>query len=258
MDSTSGFHIALYILAVETFLFFAVVAQTVTQEPLAHAGVARYFGFAFLLEALASLTLALASHLRAESTLALYLTLLTALFVLLGVLIAVFGATHVLLPESDRRATRAVLFVVLAAVVVGGTVKAHDALQATPPALPFFGPASVRRGNAAVQGAMAAVLVACVARAVLRPATRGKNGAVVLLVGTALSLAASILWTYLLGYCEPATEKGKVRASCPLPTKFDHNVLFLVVLIVANVLSAEGVLRLMAVGDGDGGYSEIP
>ena len=257
MDTSSGFHIALYVLAIETFLFFAVVAQTAAQEPMAHAGVARTLGLAFLMQSLAALVLAIASSLRPESRVVMVLVFLLGVLVLAGFVAAMFGSAVVVFPERAYAPARWALLVLWAFLFGYGALRVQAALRLPVPVLPYAAPTAVARACALVQGGMVAVAAACLSRSFCRGKMRGRNGAMVLLLGTLVCLGASALWTYLVGECEPL-DVDKLRQTCPLPERFDHNVLYVIGLVIGNVLSAEGVLRLMAVGEGDSGYSEIP
>jgi hypothetical protein len=258
MDTTASYHVLLVLLSVETFLFFAVIAQTAVQEPLAHGKIARFFGLAFLSESVAGLALAVTPLLRGSVFLLDLFALIAVVAIWAGAAVAIIGAAHVVFPEDARREVRVALVVLFAFVFAFGTARLYVAVSAATPALPLWSTDSLRVSVAVSQGAMASVGAACVLRALARPKIRGRNGASVLLLGTLVCLVGSVIWTWLLGKCELSQTLDKEDVRCPLPPVFDHNALYCLFLIAGNILSAEGVLRLMAVGDGALNYAEIP
>ncbi|KAK4530332.1 hypothetical protein CCYA_CCYA04G1189 [Cyanidiococcus yangmingshanensis] len=257
MDTTASYHVLLAVLSIETFLFFAVIAQTAAQEPLAHAQIARYFGLAFLSEAIAALAVSVLPLLKGSLFLLDLFSLVANVAIWLGAIVAIIGAAFVVFPEESKREARVALVLLLAFVFAFGAVRLYEALDVTPPTLAFWSANALRLSIATSQGAMAGVGAACLLRAFARPKMRGRNGASVLLFGTLVCFLGSLIWTWLLGKCE-ASGVDKDGLSCPLPLAFDHNALYCLFLIAGNILSAEGVLRLMAVGDGAMNYAEIP
>jgi hypothetical protein len=257
MDTTASYHVLLALLSVETFLFFAVIAQTAAQEPLAHAQIARYFGLGFLCEAIAALAVSVLPLLRGSVFLIDLFALVAVLAIWSAVIVAIIGASFVVFPEESKREARVALALLFAFLFIFGAARLYDAFNATPPVLAFWSAGALRTSIAASQGAMAGVGAACLLRALARPKMRGRNGALVLLFGTLVCFLGSLIWTWLLGRCEvPGADKETL--GCPLPSVFDHNALYSMFLVAGNILSAEGVLRLMAVGDGALSYAEIP
>lgn len=86
---------------------------------------------------------------------------------------------------------------------------------------------------------------------------KGKNGAFILLAGLALIVAFGVLWGRLEPICQVENREQEWPDNCPVPEMFDHNFMIAALMMFANVLMAEGVLRLMAAGSGVEGYVEI-
>eukprot|EP00190_Bangiopsis_sp_CCMP1999_P007590 CAMPEP_0198726120 /NCGR_PEP_ID=MMETSP1475-20131203/3281_1 /TAXON_ID= ORGANISM="Unidentified sp., Strain CCMP1999" /NCGR_SAMPLE_ID=MMETSP1475 /ASSEMBLY_ACC=CAM_ASM_001111 /LENGTH=171 /DNA_ID=CAMNT_0044488015 /DNA_START=352 /DNA_END=867 /DNA_ORIENTATION=- len=104
-------------------------------------------------------------------------------------------------------------------------------------------------------GALVIILLSSYIRIVRPPEPlKGRSGAAVLSIGTIIILFSTILWAFMKRGCH--FKNGSLE-HCPLPMFFDHNATLCLAAIVANVLIAEGALRLMAAGTGMDGYVQI-
>lgn len=253
VDLTPAFHVALYMVFLESMLFFAVIMQTKSVEPGTHSGVARYFGMVFLFQALASLFLVLAEQFY-EGYLSLYLAILAVVSILIAVSLCVPAATAVAVPEPNNACLQATTFVACVVVLLLSTFVLSARLVAAPD-IPYINVALRRELLGAIAGAILVLAAAATIR-MLRQ-LKGRNGAFILLAGLALTAAFGILWARLEPLCKQESAADPWPPSCPMPATFDHNFMIAVLVMVANVLAAEGVLRLMAAGSGVEGYVEI-
>uniref|UniRef100_A0A7S1EPB4 Uncharacterized protein n=1 Tax=Timspurckia oligopyrenoides TaxID=708627 RepID=A0A7S1EPB4_9RHOD len=252
LDATRAFHVCLYVLVLEGFLFFAVVTQTKSQEPGAHGGVARAAGLLFLFQSLSAFTLVLSNQLF-PSRISMYSSIASVVFIILSSLAAIPASASIAVPEARRRSWKTVAVIAWLAIVLSSAFFLGPMMRASP-SLPFISGTFRRQLLGAMIGAMACILLSCIVR-MLRP-LKGRNGAFVLLLGTGLILIGGILWSQMDPKCDTSSVKDW-PSSCPMPRAFDHNVLFVVLLLFGNIFAAEGVLRLMAAGNGSEGYVEI-
>lgn len=258
VDQTAAFHIALYVLAMETLLFFAVVMHSQTFEPTLHPGVARHFGLLFLFQAASALLMVVAEQ-TYPSGVSKTFALLTIVTIASAVCMSVPAALVVAYPEGaetpspSQRTTVAVMFVALLSICIfalpGGSAAVLD--------LPYV-PRLVRSKTL---GAMAGAAVVLAAASCVRMARglKGSNGALVLAAAVGVLSMFGLLWAALEPSCRTIAGEEFPESRCPLPSAFDHNVLVTVMMIVCNALAAEGVLRLMQAGDGgqQTGYIQI-
>lgn len=253
VDLTPAFHVALYLVFLESLLFFAVIMQTKSVEPGTHSGVARYFGLVFLFQALAALFLALGEQLY-EGYFSLYFSVMAVICIVIAVCFCVPAATAVAVPEPNNQCLQATTFIIAVAVLLLSTFALSTHLIAAPdiPYLNLF----LRRE---LLGAMTGALLVLAAAATIRMLRqlKGRNGAFILLAGLALTAAFGLLWARLEPLCNQKAVGDPWPAQCPMPAAFDHNFMIAVLIMIANVLAAEGVLRLMAAGSGVEGYVEI-
>jgi hypothetical protein len=230
------------------------VLQTKNQEPGTHDGVAHSFGLVFLFQALSALFLVFSEQLY-EGYFSLYCSILCVVFTFFAVIFCIPAASNVAVPDGQRQAVKT------GAVIASGTLIVLCIVVLSPkfdagPDIPYM---TLFLRKAVLGGILGSLLVLVAASLVrLMRQLKGRNGAFILFAGLSLVLAFGVVWMRYEPLC--AQEGPAVSdwpASCPLPREFDHNVLFTLVLVVANVLSAEGVLRLMAAGTGAEGYTEI-
>jgi len=117
-DPTHALHVCLYVLALECFLFFAVVAETRSQDPYAHGGVARAFEAIFLLQSLSAFCYVLSLQI-AKSTLGEIFAGSSIVFITIMVAVAAPTAATVAVPEMRYRTWKAVITGLSAAVLFG-------------------------------------------------------------------------------------------------------------------------------------------
>ncbi|KAA8495997.1 hypothetical protein FVE85_2152 [Porphyridium purpureum] len=253
IDATRAFHICLYILAIEAFLFFAVISQTKSQEPGAHGGIAHSFGLLFLFQSLGALFLVLGSQFYQKVTISLYLSLVSSAAFVFTAVLCIPAAASICVPEARRRSWKTVAALVFLAFVVCDAFFLSPKLKAGIE-IPFI-PISVRKQIlGSIVGGISSILLSCLIR-MLR-SLKGRNGALVLFVGTLLVTAGGIVWAHMEPLCDASTIKPW-PSSCPMPRTFDHNVLMGVIILFGNILATEGILRLMAAGAGTEGYVYI-
>jgi hypothetical protein len=254
VDLTVAFHVCLYTLCLESLLFFAVVMQTKTAEPGTHGGTARCFGLVFFFQALGSFFLVLSEQLY-EGYLSLYCSILSVICIFLAVIMCIPAAAHVVVPEAQRPGMKTLSVVAWVLVVCLCTFVVSTKFSAGPD-IPYMTHFLRRELLGAIIGALLILAVAAFVR-MLRQ-LKGRNGAFILLAGLTLIMCFGVVWMHFEPLCaQTGPSREAWPRACPLPRAFDHNVLFTVLLMVANVLSAEGVLRLMAAGSGAEGYAEI-
>jgi hypothetical protein len=228
--------------------------QTKNQEPGTHGGVARSFGLVFFFQALSAFFLVLSEQFY-DGYFSLYASILSVICIVLAVVMSIPAAAHVALPEAARPALKAAALSAAALLVTLTTFVLSAHFRAGPD-IPYMTPFLRRELLGAIFGAVLVLAAAALLR-MLRQ-MKGRNGAFILLAGLALVVAFGLVWAHLEPLCAQAGAHPEVwPETCPLPRMFDHNVMFTLLLMVANVLSAEGVLRLMAAGSGAEGYAEI-
>lgn len=253
VDLTPAFHVALYLVFLESLLFFAVIMQTKSVEPGTHSGVARYFGLVFLFQALASLFLALGEQLY-KGYFSLYFSVMAAICIVIAVCFCVPAATAVAVPEPNNQCLQATVFIASVVVILLTTFAVSGHLNAAPD-IPYLNLFLRRELLGAIGGAFLVLAAASTIR-MLRQLKGGK-GAFILLAGLALIAAFGILWARLEPLCKQKAAGEPWPPACPMPATFDHNFMIAVLIMIANVLAAEGILRLMAAGSGVVGYVEI-
>lgn len=260
VDATTAFHIALYVLSVETLLFFAVVMHSQTCEPLLHPGVARNFGLFFLFQSASALLLVLAEQLT-PNVISHYFALLTVVLIACAVAMSVPAALAVAFPEGDAPAPgggpggtkvlpAAVAFSSLLVLCILLLPGGSNAVMEIP-----YVPQFVRAKILGAMAGAAAVLAAAAAVRMRRNRT-GANGALILVAAVSIVAVFGTLWAIFEPACRQ-TVGNPYPTSCPLPKQFDLNAYITWLIIVCNALAAEGVLRLMQAGDGAQGYTSI-
>jgi len=141
VDQTVAFYIALYVLAMETLLFFAVVMHSQNAEPLLHPGVARHFGLLFLFQAASALLMVVAEQ-TYPSAVSEAFALLTIVTISCAVCMSIPAALVVAFPEgsesptASKRATAAAAFtlvLVLCVLALPGESRAVLDLPYVPP-----------------------------------------------------------------------------------------------------------------------------
>lgn len=228
--------------------------QTKNQEPGTHGGVARFFGLVFFFQALGSFFLVLSEQMY-EGYVSLYCSILSVICIFLAVVMCIPAAAHVVMPEPQRPGLKAFSYLVWVTIVCLCTFVVSTSFKAGPD-IPYMTLFLRKELLGAILGALLILALASVVR--MMRELKGRNGAFILLAGLALIMCFGIVWMHFEPQCAQEGVPGESwPADCPLPRAFDHNVLFTILLMVANVLSAEGVLRLMAAGNGSLGYTEI-
>lgn len=227
--------------------------QTKSVEPGAHSGIARYFGLMFLFQALASLFVVLSEQLF-SGFLSFYFSVLAIIVTILAVCLCIPAAVAVAIPEPNQTATKAVLFIAATFVIVCATLYVGPSLAAAPD-IPYIDGTLRRDVLAAITCSLTFLALAAIVRIIRRK--KGRNGAVILLTGLMISIVAGTCWSFYEPVCKQVGAEDEWSQDCPLSKTFDHNFFLTVFMIAANVLAAEGVLRLMAAGSGEEGYVEI-
>ncbi|KAK4527623.1 hypothetical protein GAYE_SCF42G5547 [Galdieria yellowstonensis] len=251
IDHSLALVILLYFCALESFLFFAVIAQTKSQEPEVHNGIARAFGFLFLAECLCLLCWVVSIQLSTRFSVQ-FLNRVFIIFFVLGLIVSCIGGGYVAIPEWRRRSLRHFIVVLCFLVTVLYWFSFSSSLGVELD-IPFIDINSSRQLMTALEGSLLAVCLCCLFR-IVRP-LKGRNGALVLFLGSMMMFMSILLFKVLHTECA-GTEK--LLSSCPLPLRVDHNALLIFLLLCSNMLGAEGSLRLMAAGNGMEGYLEIP
>lgn len=230
--------------------------QTTDVDPATHSGVAKAFGMVYLFQALACLSLVLSIQLYA-GYFSLYFAILAVVCIVIAVAMCVPAAASVAVPEGQSGLLQAALVGAWSAVLLLSTFVLSGHFVAAPD-IPYMTLFLRRELLGAITGALLILAAASVVR-MLRQ-LKGRNGAFILLAGLGLVAMFGLVWAHFEPLCVLKDGQGAGnawRSECPLPSAFDHNVMFAVLLMVANVLAAEGVLRLMAAGSGVEGYAEI-
>lgn len=229
------------------------IMQTKSVEPGAHSGIARYFGLIFLFQALSALFTVLSEQFY-KGFFSFYFAVFAVIMTTLAVILCVPAAVAVAVPEPNQTAVQAVAFVAAALAIVCSAIFIGPVLAAVLD-VPYVDRTLRRDLLAAMAAAMAVLGVAAAVRMVRR--MKGRNGALILMAGLALAVSFGAFWLWLEPRCRQMVLNQDWPESCPLSRSFDHNFFIVVFLMVANVLAAEGVLRLMAAGSGVEGYVEI-
>ncbi|CAN8070637.1 unnamed protein product [Agarophyton chilense] len=253
VDLTPAFQVTLYLVFLESLLFFAVIMQAKSVEPGTHSGVARYFGTIFLFQAGASLFLGLSEQ-TYQGYFSLYLAIVCVICTVIAVGFCIPAAVVVAVPEPDKNGHRAAAYLLAISNVLVASFIFSSQLEATPD-IPYINRLLRRELLGAVIGAMCVLVVACLVRMARR--LKGRNGAYILLSGLVLIAIFGLLWTYLEPICRVASPEQEWPSKCPVPRILDHNFMMTLLIVIANVLTAEGVLRLMAAGTGVEDYVEI-
>ncbi|EME29069.1 hypothetical protein Gasu2_68010 [Galdieria sulphuraria] len=251
IDRSLALIILLYACALESFLFFAVIAQTKSQEPEAHNGIARTFGFLFLVECICLLCWVVLAQLSIGHNVQ-FLDRVFIFFFVLGLIASCIGGGYIAVPEWRRRSLRhiIVLLCFLVTLIYWSLFSSSLGVELD---IPFIDNSSSRGLMTALQGSLLALCLCCFIR-IFRP-LKGRNGALILFLGNMMTFMSILLFKVLHSECA-GTEK--LLENCPLPLRLDHNALLIFLLLCSNTLGAEGSLRLMAAGNGMEGYLEIP
>lgn len=252
VDLTPSFHVALYMLFLESMLFFAVIMQTKSVEPGTHTGVARCFGMVFLFQALSALFLVLSEQFF-EGYVSLYFAIVTLVCLSIAVFFCIPAAAAVAIPENNH-CFRAAALITSTIIVLITTFVLSPRLGAAPD-IPYINLLLRHEIFGAIIGALIILSIAATFRMIRQ--LKGRNGAFILLAGLALITSFGLLWAHLEPLCQQTKPNEPWPPSCPMPAAFDHNFMIAALILVANVLAAEGVLRLMAAGTGVEGYVEI-
>lgn len=227
--------------------------QAKNVEPGTHSGVARYFGMIFFFQAMASLFLALSEQMY-EGYPSLYLAVVCVICTVTAVCFCIPAAAVVAVPEANKHALQALVYVLSIVMVLLCSFVFSKRLQAAPD-IPYINQLLRRELLGAIVGALAVLGGASAVR--IARDRKGKNGAFILLCGLVLMAAFGVLWVQLEPLCKVGSASDEWPQSCPMSRLFDHNFMMTVFVLVANVLTAEGVLRLMAAGSGVQEYDEI-
>lgn len=253
VDLTPAFHVSLYLVFLESLLFFAVIMQTKNVEPGTHSGVARYFGMVFLFQALACLFLVFAEQLY-QGYFSVYFSILAVTATIIAVSFCVPAAAVVAAPEPNTQCLQVTAFVSAVAIILLSTFAFSSHFVAAPD-IPNINALLRHELLGAVIGAIVVLVIASVVR-MLRQ-LKGRNGALILLAGLSLILIFGFLWARFEPLCKQTQIDQPFPQTCPMPAAFDHNSMIATMFLLSNILTAEGVLRLMAAGSGIEGYAEI-
>lgn len=228
--------------------------QTINVEPGAHIEIARYFGLMFLFQALSAVTTALSEQFY-TSLLSNFFAILSVAMTVLTIMVTIPASVYVAVPEAERKFVQVpigvagVLTMITTAIFIGPMLR-------TRPDIPYIDSTLEREVLAAAIATLLVLHLSTVVR-MIRP-IKGRNGAFILLAGLALVVAIGIVWMIFEPLCRVSVPTDPWPKKCPLPRSFDHNFVLGLVIMVANVLVAEGVLRLMAAGSGiESGYVAI-
>lgn len=227
--------------------------QAKSFEPGTHSGVARYFGTIFLFQAATALFLALSEQ-TFDGYVSSYLAVLAVICMTVAICFCIPAAAVVAVPEPDKNVAQAIGYIVSTAfVLMSAFVFAPHVSSA--PDIPYINLLLRREILGGMVGGVLVVGVACAVR--MGRNLKGKNGAYILVCGLVLMTLFGMVWAYLEPLCVVSSAMDKWRKECPLPQVLDHNFLMTFFMMVSNVLTAEGVLRLMAAGSGVEDYVEI-
>lgn len=230
------------------------IMQMKTAEPGLHTGIAKYFGLMFLFQAFAALCTVLSEQLY-NGTLSFHFAVLSVVFVFLGVAVSIPAAVAVAVPESHLKVPQALTFtlsmvgIMCSALLIGPNLKA--VLE-----LPFVARSVNANAVAAIGGAFVVMSAVSVIR--MFRDRQGRSGASMLLAGIVLAMSCGVFWVWAEPMCRRMGPRKLWPESCPVPGVFDHNSIMTLFLLVANLLAAEGAIRLMAAGSGPDFYTEIP
>lgn len=227
--------------------------QTKSVEPGTHSGVARYFGLVFLFQALTALFLALAEQLY-KGSFSIYAAIMSSICMVIAICFCIPAAAAVAVPEPQNQCLRATTFITCVCALLLSTFVLSKKLVAAPD-IPHINLMLRRELLGAIIGALLILAIASTIR-MLRQ-LKGRNGAFILLAALALIVLFGLFWAKLEPLCKQEVVGGEWPQACPMPPSFDHNFMIAFLLMMSNVLAAEGVLRLMAAGSGVEGYVEI-
>lgn len=208
----------------------------------------------FLFQAFAALFTALSEQTYAGPV-SYYFAILSIAMTVLAVAVTIPASVSVAIPEPNRVIVHALAYSLSIIAIIATSLKMGPVLQAGPD-VPYVDGTLQREVLVALAASITVLSAASVVRLV-RP-LKGRNGALILVASLTLVLAFGYLWSWLEPLCRMEDDgKGLPADQCPLPKSFDHNCLIGIIIMTANVLAAEGVLRLMAAGSGVEGYVEI-
>lgn len=229
------------------------IMQTKSMEPGTHSTIARYFGLVFLFEALVALFTALAEQFYAGAP-SFYFAVLASISCVLAICVSIPAAIAIALPEPNHRLLQIVTLFASVTAIALATIYLSPFVAAAPD-LPYIAAGLRKDMLAGVASAITVLFLAACVRMARR--MKGRNGAFILFAALVLTIVFGAVWMTLEPLCTIVSDTEAWSEECPLSHSFDHNFMMTILLIIANVLAAEGVLRLMAAGTGVEGYVEI-
>eukprot|EP00871_Galdieria_phlegrea_P000031 jgi/Galph1/1028/GphlegSOOS_G5794.1 len=245
VDLSSSYNTGLYVVAIECFLFFAVITQTKVEEATSLDVGARAFALFFLFQCLALLFWAFSNE-SYPGAFSYYSANLSAVFGILCMIALNFANASVAV--FDRRKQALYRFMLIVNFSITAVCIALVDLEYNQETF-----------NRVILGAALGTLIATAIGCLIRcfQPNKGRNGALIALLGSLAFLATCVAWLYLNNVCIGQDEHN-ILPSCPLSRKFDHNFLWSIILMLTNVLGAEGALRIMAANHEYEDYTEIP
>ncbi|GJQ09056.1 hypothetical protein GpartN1_g847.t1 [Galdieria partita] len=253
VDISSSYNTALYVIAIECFLFFAVITQTKTEEAESLDLEARGFAAFFLFQSLALLFWAFSNELF-PGPFSYYSAHLSAAFGICCIFSLSFTAASIAVFDRRKRALHRFIVILNYGITAVCSILAIDFPGVTYDLAYLPEPIKQCIIGAAI-GSLLANTICCLIRCF--EANKGRNGALISLLGSLFFIGTCIGWLYLNNVCVEET-LSSFSPSCPLGKKFDHNFFWAIVLVVINVLGAEGALRIMAANHEYEDYVDIP
>lgn len=228
--------------------------QTKSVEPDSHFGIARFFGMVFLFQALYAFFLALSEQFY-DGYFSLYCSILAAISIVIAIGFTIPAAAAVAIPESNSWWLQATIFIFGTLIILLSTFNLSSRIIAAPE-FPYINLSLRRKLLGAMIGGLIILSLAALIRMVRH--LKGKNGAYILLASIILTALSGFLWTLIEPICHQNEVTDPWPKTCPLSSTYDHNFAMASIVMISNVLAAEGVLRLMAVGSAVEGFTYIP
>jgi hypothetical protein len=232
-----------------------VVTQTKAEQAERLDWEARGFSLFFLFQSLAILFWAFSNELF-PGTFSYYSAVLSAVFGLCCIFCLSFTAASIAVFDRRKRALYRFILILNFGITAVCSILA---LQFPPVTYDLaYLPEPIKQSIVgAALGSLVANALCCFIRCF--EANKGRNGALISLLGSLFFIATCIAWLYLNDVCVGKEEAvSTLLPSCPLGKNFDHNFVWALVLVVINVLGAEGALRIMAANHDYEDYVDIP
>ena len=260
VDATASYLLFLYLILLESILFAAVIIHMKAGESSINPWMAYLWAAIYILIATSQLFYLLSTQLYTGaipsfSTVAAHVALWTYA---LAIILCVPAATWLVFPDRAHPGVRLGLNAVLGIVLVACTLIIPMHSKALPP-YPHLAAVTRQHLVSATIGAVLAVSIAAGIRYIRK--LKASSGALLLYVSGAATIALLILWMRWEPMCRVVLNgmNGNFRwnQKCPFGEGFDENAVVAAVTALAHLTAAEGVLRMIAVGNGLEGYVTI-